>query len=229
MSNPNQRNEKWTAVDQYLSDLFVGHDEPLNAALAASHAAGLPDIHVSPNEGKLLHLLTRIHGARKVLEIGTLGGYSSIWMARALPPAPEGKLVTLEYDPKHAEVARGNIARAGLADVVDIRVGRAIETLPKLLAAGEGPFDLIFLDADKPSNPQYLEWSLRLSRPGTVIVADNVVRSGGVLDAASEDANVVGIRRFNQMFASNPRIVATAIQTVGSKGYDGFAIGLVIS
>jgi predicted O-methyltransferase YrrM len=225
--NPNQRNEKWTAVDGYLSDLFVGHDDALDAALAASHAAGLPDIHVSPNEGKLLHLLARIHRATKILEIGTLGGYSSIWMASALPA--DGKLVTLEYDPKHAEIARGNITRAGLARIVDIRVGRAIETLPKLHAAGEGPFDLIFLDADKPSNPQYLEWSLKLSRPGTVIVADNVVRSGAVLDTASEDASVVGIRRFNQMFAQDKRIVATAVQTVGCKGYDGFAIGLVVA
>ena len=217
--------EQWTAVDRYLTDLLVPPDPALEAALQASAAAGLPPINVSPNQGKLLHLLARLQGARSVLEIGTLGGYSTIWLARALPAG--GRLVTLESDARHAEVARANIARAGLSDVVELRLGPALETLPRLTAEGRGPFDLIFIDADKPSYPDYLAWALRLSRRGSLIVADNVVRNGAVLDPASDDPRVQGARRFNEALAAEPRVSATAIQTVGSKGYDGFAIALV--
>jgi predicted O-methyltransferase YrrM len=217
--------EQWTAVDRYLTDLLVPADAALEAALGDSAAAGLPAINVSPNQGKLLHLLARLQGARTVLEIGTLGGYSTIWLARALPAG--GRLVTLEADAKHAEVARANIARAGLADVVEVRLGPALETLPRLAAEGRGPFDLIFIDADKEGYPDYLTWSLRLSRRGSLIVADNVVRKGAVIDPASDDPRVQGARRFNELLAAEPRVSATAIQTVGSKGYDGFALALV--
>ena len=215
--------ELWTAVDKYLTDLFVPQDAALEAALADSDAAALPTIAVSANEGKLLHLLARAVGARKILELGTLGGYSTIWLARALPAG--GRLISLEYAAKNAEVARKNIARAGLADRVEVRVGRAIDTLPGLV--GEGPFDLIFIDADKESYTEYLDWAVRLSRSGTVIIADNVVRDGKVLDPASEDSMVKGIRRFNLALAGEKRVDATAIQTVGSKGWDGFALALV--
>jgi predicted O-methyltransferase YrrM len=215
----------WSAVDDYISSLYVPSDAVLDAALAASDAAGLPQINVAPNQGKLLMLLAMMHSARTVLEFGTLGGYSTLWLARALPPG--GKIVTLEYDAKHAAVARENIARAGFAEQVDVRVGKALDLLPGIEADALHPFDLFFLDADKPNNPAYLEWSIKLARPGSVIIADNVVRDGAVLDAASSDASVQGIRRFNEMFASHPRIRATAVQTVGSKGYDGFAIGIV--
>ncbi|HKB02077.1 MAG TPA: O-methyltransferase [Gemmataceae bacterium] len=217
--------EQWTAVDRYLTDLFVPPDPALTAALESSTAAGLPAIHVAPNQGKLLQLLARIHEARTILEIGTLGGYSTIWLARALPPG--GRLVTLESEPTHADVAWANLLRAGLADKVELRLGPALETLPKLAAEGCGPFDFIFIDADKPAYPDYLPWVLRLARKGSVIVADNVVRKGGVADIASTDANVQGVRRFNELLAAEPRVTATAIQTVGSKGYDGFAIALV--
>ncbi|HEV3259467.1 MAG TPA: O-methyltransferase [Gemmataceae bacterium] len=217
--------EQWTAVDRYLTGLFVPPDPALDAALEASAAAGMPAINVSPNQGKLLLLLAQAQGARTVLEIGTLGGYSTIWLARALPA--DGRLITLEAEPKHAEVARANIARAGLAGVVDLRLGRALDTLPQLAAEGRGPFDLIFIDADKPSYPDYLAWALKLSRRGTLIIADNVVRKGAVIDAASSDPDVQGVRRFNELLAAEPRVSATAIQTVGSKGYDGFAIGRV--
>jgi predicted O-methyltransferase YrrM len=217
--------EQWTAVDRYLTDLLVPPDPALTAALEASAAAGLPAINVAPNQGKLLFLLARVQGARTILEIGTLGGYSTIWLARALPPG--GRLITLEADPKHAEVARGNLARAGLGDVVDVRLGPALETLPRLAAEGRGPFDLIFIDADKPSYPDYLGWALRLSRRGSLIIADNVVRGGGVIDPANADPRVQGARRFNALLAAEPRVSATAIQTVGSKGYDGFALALV--
>jgi len=217
--------EQWEAVDRYITDLFVPPDEALDAALAASDAEGLPSIHVSPNQGKLLHLLARATAARKILEIGTLGGYSTIWLARALPPG--GRLITLEAVAKHAEVARRNIARAGLTDVVDVRVGPAIETLPRLVAENVGPFDLIFIDADKPGYGDYLAWTLRLSRRGTLILADNVVRKGAVVDAGSTDPNVRGVRRFNELLAAERRVVATAIQTVGMKGYDGLAVAVV--
>jgi predicted O-methyltransferase YrrM len=214
----------WTAVDSYITDLFVGADLALEAALQASKAAGLPAIAVSPNEGKLLMLLARAIAARRILEIGTLGGYSSIWLARALPEG--GRLVTLEMEERHAKVARANIARAGLSDRVDIRVGRALDTLPAL--AQERPFDLIFIDADKPNNPGYFEWAMKLARRGSLIIADNVVRDGEVIDAESHDEGVAGIRRFYQLVAAEKRVSATAIQTVGAKGYDGFALILVL-
>src|SRR5262245_21386861 len=215
----------WTAVDSYFSDQLAPRDPVLEAALADSDAAGLPAIAVAPNQGKLLELLARIQGARSILELGTLGGYSAIWLGRTL--IPDGRMVTLEADPRHADVARANLARAGLADIVEVRVGPALETLPKLAADGVGPFDLIFIDADKVSYPEYHTWSLRLSRPGTLIVADNVVRGGAVADPDSRDANVRGVRRFTDMLAAEPRLSATAIQTVGGKGYDGFALALV--
>jgi len=217
--------EQWTAVDRYLTDLLAPPDPGLDAALQASTAAGLPPINVAPNQGKLLYLLARLQGARAILEIGTLGGYSTIWLARALPDG--GRLVTLEADPAHADVARANLARAGVADVVELRLGRALDTLPELAAEGRGPFDLIFIDADKAGTPEYFVWALELSRRGSLIVVDNVVRDGAVIDAASDDAGVRGIRRFLELLAAEPRVSATAIQTVGSKGYDGFAVALV--
>lgn len=217
------RQSQWTEVDAYLTQALVPADEALEAALRDSAAAGLPAINVSPNQGRLLELLARSIGARRILEIGTLGGYSTIWLARALPPG--GRLVTLEYDPRHAEVARANIARAGFAEVVEVRVGRAVDILPAL----EGPFDLVFVDADKASNPDYFAWALKLSRVGSVIIVDNVVRGGAVVDASSTDPNILGIRRMNQMIAAEPRVAATAIQTVGSKGYDGLAMVLVVA
>ncbi|HEY7727281.1 MAG TPA: O-methyltransferase [Candidatus Eisenbacteria bacterium] len=219
--------ELWTAVDRYFTGLFVPPDPALDAALEASAAEDLPSIHVSPIQGKLLMLLARIAGARNILEIGTLGGYSTIWLGRALPPG--GRLVTLEADPRHAEVARANLARAGLADRVEIRLGPALETLPRLAAEGRRPFDLIFIDADKPSYPDYLAWALKLSRRGSLILADNVVRSGAVIDDQSRDPNVQGTRRFNDLLAADPRLSATAVPTVGSKGFDGLAIAVVIA
>ena len=222
---PQDGPERWKAVDEYLRGLFVPPDPALDAALRATAEAGLPSIQVSPNQGKLLFLLAKAVGARRVLEIGTLGGYSTIWLARALPPG--GHLVTLEVDPAHAEVARGDLRRAGLADVVEVRLGRALDTLPELEAEGAGPFDVVFIDADKPAYTQYLSWALRLSRPGTLIIADNVVRKGAVADAASEDENVQGIRRFLEALAQNRRATGVAVQTVGSKGYDGFALAVV--
>ncbi len=220
---------QWTAVDRYFTELLVPPDPALDAALAASDAAGLPPIHVSPNQGKLLMLLARLRGARRILEIGTLGGYSTIWLARALPPATEGgRLVTLEANPKHAAVAVANLARAGLADMVDVRVGPAADALPRLAAEGAGPFDLTFIDADKAGTAEYFARALDLSRPGSAIVVDNVVRNGAVIDPASADASVRGVRRFNDLLAAEKRVSATAIQTVGSKGYDGFAIAVVL-
>jgi predicted O-methyltransferase YrrM len=216
---------QWTAVDRYFTDLFVPADAALDDALAASAAAGLPPINVSPPQGKLLHLLARLQGARTVLEIGTLGGYSTLWLARALPEG--GHVITLEFDPKHADVARGNLERAGLSHLVEVRVGAALDTLPKIAAEGRAPFDLVFIDADKKNNAEYFTWALRLSRPGSVIIVDNVVRDGGVIDAESADPNIQGVRRCNAMMAAEPRVTATAIQTVGSKGYDGFAIAWV--
>jgi predicted O-methyltransferase YrrM len=215
----------WTAVDHYITDLFIPPDPALDAALEASDAAGLPPISVSPNQGKLLQLIAKIRGARTILEIGTLGGYSTIWLARGLPA--DGRVITLEYSPKHAAVATANIARAGLSGIVEVRVGAALETLPQLAAEGQGPFDFIFIDADKPNNAEYFRWALRLSRPGSVIITDNVVRDGAVIDPHSQDAAVQGVRRFNELVAGEPRVSATEIQTVGSKGYDGFAIALV--
>ena len=213
--------EQWDAVDGYYSGLLVGPDAALDAALEASDAAGLPQIAVSANQGKLLHLIARVRGARRILEIGTLGGYSTIWLARALPA--DGQLVTLEYDAKHAEVARANLARAGLADRVDVLVGAALDTLPTL----EGPFDLVFIDADKPNNPDYFRAALGLCRPGSVIVVDNVVRGGRVADPTSSDPSVVGSRALAELMAAEPTVDATMLQTVGAKGYDGFALALV--
>ncbi|MEH2107574.1 O-methyltransferase [Nostoc sp.] len=217
--------EQWSAVDRYFTDLLVPSDPALDAALDTSAAAGLPPHNVSPNQGKLLLLLAQLQGARTILEIGTLGGYSTIWLARALPP--DGRLITLEADPKHAQVALANIARAGLAEIVELRLGRALSTLEQLATEGSGPFDLIFIDADKPSNPDYLAWALKLSRRGSLIIADNVVRDGEVVNATSEDPSVQGVRRFNELLATERRVSATAIQTVGSKGYDGFVLALV--
>lgn len=215
----------WPAVDDYIVDHLLPPDPALEATLAASAAAGLPDINVAPTQGKLLYLLARLAGARRILEIGTLGGYSTIWLARALPEG--GRLVTLEYAQAHADVARENIAAAGLADRVELRVGAAVDSLAALEAEGAGPFDLVFIDADKPNNPLYLAAALRLSRPGTVIICDNVVRRGEVIDAASEDPRVIGMRETFALMAREPRLEATALQTVGSKGYDGFAIARV--
>ncbi len=194
-------------------------------ALAANAAAGLPSIDVSPPQGKLIHLLARMTGARKALEIGALGGYSTIWLARALPD--DGKLVTLELDERHAAVALENITRAGLAGKVEVRTGQALAILPKIEAEGLAPFDFVFIDADKTHNPEYLAWALRLARPGTAIVVDNVVREGEVVDAASADPDVIGVRRMFEMMAREPRLSATAIQTVGAKGWDGFALAIV--
>ena len=221
--------EVWTAVDHYFSELLVpaDPDDLLNAALAANKDGGLPAIDVSRLQGKLLELLVRLSGARRVLEIGTLGGYSTIWMARALPAG--GCVVSLELDPHHAEVARANLLNAGALDRVDLRVGPAIETLEVIEKNDPTPFDLIFIDADKRGYPEYLDWSLRLSRPGTVIVADNVVRDGRVLDAETEDADVQGVRRFTEQVAAEPRLSATVLQNVGIKGYDGLAIAVVVA
>ncbi len=214
--------ETWTAVDDYITDLLLPADPVLDATQEASRTAGLPPISVSAAQGKLLHLLARIQGARRILEIGTLAGYSTIWLGRALPPG--GRLITLEFDPKHADVARANLARAGLSEAVDVRVGRAIDTLPSL--AGDAPFDLVFIDADKPSTPDYFRWALKLSRRGTVIVVDNVVRSGRLVDP-SGDEDVQGMRQFMTVLAAERRVSATAVQTVGIKGYDGFVIAMV--
>jgi predicted O-methyltransferase YrrM len=216
---------RWTAVDRYIADQLLAPDEALEAALAANAAAGLPPIDVSPTQGKQLSLLASALGARAILEIGTLGGYSTIWLGRALPA--DGRMVTLEIDQGYARVARDNVARAGLADMVELRVGPALETLPRLAAEARGPFDMVFIDADKRSTPEYFEWALALSRPGAMIVADNVVRGGAVLDSGSDDPSVEGIRRFYELLAAEPRVSATAIQTVGSKGHDGFAIAVV--
>lgn len=215
--------QDWSAVDSYISARLVGADAPLEAALAANAAAGLPAIDVSPPQGKLLHILARSIGARRILEVGALGGYSTIWLARALPEG--GRLVTLELEQKHADVAAANLAYAGLAERVDIRVGPALDTLPALVAEAAGPFDLVFIDADKPNNANYFAFALRLARPGSLIIVDNVVRDGSVL--AGADANAAGARALFDALAAEPRVTATAVQTVGSKGWDGFAIAIV--
>ncbi|MEV6015397.1 MULTISPECIES: O-methyltransferase [unclassified Streptomyces] len=215
----------WNDVDDHFTTLLAPADEILTAALRDSDAAGLPPINVAPNQGKLLRLLAEIQGARRILEIGTLGGYSTIWLGRALPA--DGRLVTLEYDPRHAEVARANLARAGLDKIAEVRVGPALESLPKLADENPEPFDFVFIDADKVNNPRYVEWAVRLARPGSVIVLDNVVRGGAVTDAASTDPSVVGTRAALELMASHPQLDGTAVQTVGSKGYDGFALARV--
>ena len=215
----------WGRVDDYIAEQLVAEDAVLQATLSANGAAGLPAIDVSAAQGKFLNLLVSITGARRVLEVGTLGGYSTIWMARALPA--DGKLVTLEFSPHHAEVAQSNITRAGLNHIVEIHVGAAAETLPRLAESGAGPFDFVFIDADKPSNVTYLEWAVRLGRPGTVIVLDNLVRDGKVIDSGSTDANIIGSRAAFDWIGSHPRLRASALQTVGAKGWDGFAIMVV--
>jgi predicted O-methyltransferase YrrM len=215
-------NDTWTAVDDYFAKLLISPDKSLDQASADSQAAGLPAIAVSPLQGKQLLLLAQMQNPKKILEIGTLGGYSTIWLARALPD--DGRLVTLEFSPKHAEIAKANIARAGLSHKVEIRVGPALETLPLLAAEKRGPFNFIFVDADKRNNPGYFEWALKLSRPGSVIVVDNVVRDGAVADLKNTDPDIVGIRRMHELVAAEPRVNATAIQTVGAKGYDGYTL-----
>jgi predicted O-methyltransferase YrrM len=220
-----RREALWDQVDAYLTDTFVPRDEAFAAALAESEKAGLPAIQVSPPQGRLLELLARSLRARAILEIGTLGGYSTLWLARGL--APGGRIVTLEVDAKHAEVARANFERAGRAGSIEIRLGPALETLPRLVGERAGPFDLVFVDADKANLPDYFSWSLELSRPGTLIVIDNVVREGDVVDAASPDAAVQGVRRMNERIAAESRVTATTLQTVGGKGYDGLAFVLV--
>ena len=219
--------DKWTAVDRYITDTLRLTDPSLEAAQKANADAGLPSIDVTPSQGKLLHLLALTKGARRILEIGTLGGYSTIWLARALPAG--GRLITLEVEPKHAEVARANIDRAGFGGVVEVRLGVAAESLAQLHQEGTGPFDLIFIDADKQNIPTYLDWGLKLARRGTLIVTDNVVREGAIVDAASTDSAVQGVRTMFERMAVGPRLSATVIQTVGSKGYDGFTLALVVA
>lgn len=213
----------WRAVDDYIADKLLGDDEALAAALAHNHEQGLPPIDVSPAQGKMLFLLAQIAGARRILEIGTLGGYSTIWLARALPEG--GQIVTLELEPHHAHVARENLERAEVSVKVDIRVGPASESLAAM--KGEAPFDFIFIDADKQNNAHYVAEAIRLSRPGTTIIVDNVVREGGVLETDSEDERIVGTRALFDMLAANPRLDATAVQTVGTKKWDGFVLARV--
>jgi predicted O-methyltransferase YrrM len=217
--------EAWSEVDDYIAGLLAPHDEALGSAIRASEGAGLPAIQVSPPLGQLLHLLAKTIGATAILEFGTLGGYSTIWLARALPD--DGRLITLEAEPRNAEVARQNIARAGLDDMVDLRVGPALDLLPDLEAEGAGPFDLTFVDADKVHTPEYFAWALDRSRPGSLIVADNVVRGGTLAEADSDDPTTVAQRRLHEEIAADPRVTATTIQTVGVKGYDGFTIARV--
>jgi predicted O-methyltransferase YrrM len=216
---------QWTAIDAYFNSLLLAADPVLDAALKASDAAGLPPIAVAANQGKLLMLLAQTVGAQRILEIGTLGGYSTTWLARSLSKG--GRLISLELDPKHAAVASANLARAGFADIAEVRVGRALDSLPKLMEEGAGPFDLVFIDADKPSNPDYFAWALKLTRPGSLIIVDNVVRRGAVTDARSKDPNVVGVRRLAELVSKEPRVDAAAIQTVGDKGHDGLLIARV--
>jgi len=218
-------NEIFESVDQYISDLFGDQDNELAATEQSIIEANIPQISVSTNQGKFLHLLARLSKAKKILEIGTLGGYSTIWLARALPP--DGKIISLEVDPKHAAVAQKNVNHAGLGALVEIRIGKAIEELPKLLGENEGPFDMIFIDADKPPYKEYFEWSLKLSRPGTLIIADNVIRDGKVLEKISPDEMVAGVKRFNEALAATPSVTATIIQTVGAKDHDGMALAIV--
>jgi len=216
----------WQRVDGYLEEKFIGEDEALEAALRASSEAGLPSIQVSPLQGKFLHVLARLLGARRVLEIGSLGGYSAIWLGRALPAG--GSMVTLEVSPKHAEVARANLERAGLSGTVEVRVGPALDSLPKLAdEVGDGAFDLAFIDADKPNNPGYFAWAMRLVRPGGAVVVDNVVRQGRIADDRIGDADVVGTRQLFDAMSASGGVSASAVQTVGAKGYDGFALAIV--
>ena len=216
----------WSKMDEYIGEQLLADADPIfEQVLRANATGGLPSIDVSPAQGKFLNLMVRISGARQILEIGTLGGYSTIWMAKALPPG--GSLISLEFAPKHAAVAKDNLARAGLLDRTEVRVGPALDSLPKLAAEKKAPFDLIFIDADKPNNPRYLEWAIKLSRPGTVIILDNVVRDGRVVDATSTDPTVVGTRAAFDLLKGHPRVDSTALQTVGAKGWDGFVLGVV--
>ena len=215
----------WDKVDQYITERLIPQDSVLEEVLSANQQAGLPPFDVSPSQGKFLNLLVQMKGARRILEIGTLGGYSTIWMARALPL--DGQLVTLELDPFHAQVAKANISLARLEKVVELRVGDALEQLSQMEQEGVEPFDFIFIDADKPNNPNYLQWALKFSHPGTVIIGDNVIREGAIINENSKDQREVGVREFYDLLADEPRITATAIQTVGSKGYDGFVLGIV--
>ncbi len=218
--------ELWNAVDHYVDEALSLPDPILDAALDSNTEGGLPGIDVTAAQGKLLHILAKLVGARRILEIGTLGGYSTIWLARALVPG--GKLVTLEFDPKHAAVAEKNIAHAGFSEMVDIRVGKALDSLPVIESEGGGPFDLVFIDADKTNNPNYLDWALKLTKPGSLIIVDNVVREGGLADPLSDDAAIQASRAVIEAMGANPHLDATVMQTVGTKGYDGFAIALVV-
>ena len=217
--------ERWTEVDHYIDDLFVLSDPILESALQASVDAGLPPIQVTPSQGKLLAILSQSIQAKSILEIGALGGYSTIWLARSLTKG--GRLITLEVDPKHANVARANLKQAGLDGTAELILAPALETLPKLVEEGVGPFDLVFIDADKPNTAAYFEWALKLTHPGSLIITDNMIRNGEVVNPESTDASVLGARQFNAVLAGEPKVTATMVQTVGSKGYDGFAIALV--
>ncbi len=217
----------WNAVDEYITGKLIPNDADLTTAQTRADQAGLPEIQVAPNQGQLLAIMAHSTQAQSILEIGTLGGYSTIWLAKTLPPS--GKLITLEYDPKHARVAQENIDRAGLADKVEIRVGRAVDSLPQIASEGLTPFDFIFIDADKDNSDVYFDWALKLSRVGTLIITDNVVRNGEITNPNTEDGRVRGIQRLFDRMANEPRILSTAVQTVGSKGYDGLAVALVIA
>jgi predicted O-methyltransferase YrrM len=218
--------ELWTQVDDYINQITIKPDAALNAAAAAAAAAGLPPISVTPAHGKLLHLIARVQGAKRILEIGTLAGYSTIWLARAVLPA--GQVISLESNEMHARIARENMLRAGLSGRVEIRVGAALDTLPRLATEKQRPFDFTFIDADRTNLAEYFDWAVKLSRSGSVIIVDNVVRKGGVIDPASEDINVKGVRRFNDRLEADTRVTATMVQTVSAKGYDGFALALVL-
>jgi len=216
----------WTSVDDYINSITVGTDAALDAAAAAAAAAKLPPISVTPAHGKLLHLMVRAQGAKRILEVGTLAGYSTIWLARAVPPA--GRVITLEANATHADIARANVERAGLSGRIEIRLGNALDTLPQLAAEKQPPFDFTFIDADRPNLAEYFDWAVRLSHQGSVIIVDNVVRKGGVIDASSDDPNIKGVRRFNDRLKADTRVSATMVQTVSAKGYDGFAMALVL-
>ena len=216
----------WTSVDDYINSITVGTDAALDAAAASAAAAKLPPISVTPAHGKLLHLMVRAQGAKRILEVGTLAGYSTIWLARAVPPG--GRVITLEANATHADIARANVERAGLSGRIEIRLGNALDTLPQLAAEKQPPFDFTFIDADRPNLAEYFDWAVRLSHPGSVIVVDNVVRKGGVIDASSDDPNIKGVRRFNDRLKDDTRVSATMVQTVSAKGYDGFAMALVL-
>ncbi len=216
----------WTKVDEYINEITIKPDAALEAAAASAVTANLPPISVTPAHGKLLHLIARAHGSKRILEIGTLAGYSTIWLARAV--LPNGQVISLESDEKHAQIARDNMLRAGISGRVQIRVGDALATLPQLAAEKQQPFDFVFIDADRTNLAEYFDWAVKLSRQGSIIIVDNVVRKGGVIDKSSDDINVKGVRRFNERLVADTRVTATMVQTVSSKGYDGFAMALVL-